>query len=652
MANPLAKVIRYLVTGGVVTASEVQSAIEQLEALVTGLDTLILDHNLRHESGGADEISVNNLSGLLADQQNPLGHYQSHENGGSDQINVGGLSGVLSDEQNAGLLKGVSIDTTGLSSNFTLQYDGFQWIVTNTLTGVTPGIHGNNHIQGGSDQITGELLSPQKAGKIFSAVINIGGLADKWVLRYDSGTSQWVAQTFNHAASHEIGQPDAIASLPTPGQKLALVGTLGVVGTGNEYVTKLDKTTNIDPYLPTANQKAAMNAANNPNSSNPFATLNDLIQNDSGLSLAGIKAFIYDPAVDKRGTPLIYDTVREILKASTDGGVPTDKPFGLIDIYCNRILAFNPGSTVFNVAGTITVTDYVYNGAISTINDDNGFGRGEIILAAAVPAGIQVDDEIIVSGTLEDDGKYYIYSIAGSTITVTRPFPLDKIGGSYSVNKFHIGDIIRITGTASNNASFTITDKLLGALTVFPLPVNETSTCLMDRFFSDGRVVSHGILPLDAATPHNFAVAPTAIASYQYDSSGDHYGPLGKATAKWIIGEQFNASVFFVDIREDTRTSSVRYTNGTHVPTLLSQQIECDASGGNIIVNLAAITVASDGIEITIKARAVGVNTITINSDAADDIDGAASINLTVQYASWTLKASYDAGGNSYWSIK
>lgn len=32
------------------------------------------DHNERHENGGADEISVAGLSGLLADQQTPLAH--------------------------------------------------------------------------------------------------------------------------------------------------------------------------------------------------------------------------------------------------------------------------------------------------------------------------------------------------------------------------------------------------------------------------------------------------------------------------------------------------------------------------------------------------------------------------------------------------
>jgi hypothetical protein len=41
-------------------------------------------HAITHENGGADEISVAGLSGLLADPQTPLGHGSTHLNAGSD----------------------------------------------------------------------------------------------------------------------------------------------------------------------------------------------------------------------------------------------------------------------------------------------------------------------------------------------------------------------------------------------------------------------------------------------------------------------------------------------------------------------------------------------------------------------------------------
>lgn len=51
-------------------------------------------HHATHEDGGSDEIDVTGLSGLLADEQDPLDHHADHENGGSDEINLDGLTGL------------------------------------------------------------------------------------------------------------------------------------------------------------------------------------------------------------------------------------------------------------------------------------------------------------------------------------------------------------------------------------------------------------------------------------------------------------------------------------------------------------------------------------------------------------------------------
>ncbi len=57
-------------------------------------------HDSSHENGGGDEISVAGLSGLLADDQNPVSHASDHQDGGADEISVTGLSGLLADDQN------------------------------------------------------------------------------------------------------------------------------------------------------------------------------------------------------------------------------------------------------------------------------------------------------------------------------------------------------------------------------------------------------------------------------------------------------------------------------------------------------------------------------------------------------------------------
>jgi hypothetical protein len=56
-------------------------------------------HHTTHENGGSDEVTVEGLSGTLADPQTPAAHKTSHQDGGADEISVTGLSGVLADDQ-------------------------------------------------------------------------------------------------------------------------------------------------------------------------------------------------------------------------------------------------------------------------------------------------------------------------------------------------------------------------------------------------------------------------------------------------------------------------------------------------------------------------------------------------------------------------
>jgi len=74
-----------------------------------------------------------------------------------------------------------------------------------------------------------------------------------------------------------------------------------------------------------------------------------------------------------------------------------------------------------------------------------------------------------------------------------------------------------------------------------------------------------------------------------------------------------------------------------------------DASANAVTVDLPEITPALDGKVVIVKARDA-TNTITINAGGSDTIDGGTSLTLTATYESWTMVASYDAGG-SFWSI-
>ena len=76
-----------------------------------------------------------------------------------------------------------------------------------------------------------------------------------------------------------------------------------------------------------------------------------------------------------------------------------------------------------------------------------------------------------------------------------------------------------------------------------------------------------------------------------------------------------------------------------------------DCSGGAVTVILPAIAITNDGKVYHIKARTVGTFTVIVNANAADEIDGAASVTLSTRYQNVTLVASYDSGGDSCWSL-
>lgn len=59
------------------------------------------EHASQHQYGGADELSVEDLPGVLADPQTAAAHVASHQVGGSDQLSLDGLSGQAAEAQPA-----------------------------------------------------------------------------------------------------------------------------------------------------------------------------------------------------------------------------------------------------------------------------------------------------------------------------------------------------------------------------------------------------------------------------------------------------------------------------------------------------------------------------------------------------------------------
>ena len=151
------------------------------------------DHSARHENGGADEISVAGLSGLLADAQTPLGHNASHENGGADEIEVDdlgtaevdtskrlapdGLGGVLwAAGGGGGGITGVEVKESEVSAATDVQtidfWSGFDVsenpagtarVTMDLLEVPTFSDHSARHEDGGADEISIEGLTGMSA---------------------------------------------------------------------------------------------------------------------------------------------------------------------------------------------------------------------------------------------------------------------------------------------------------------------------------------------------------------------------------------------------------------------------------------------------------------------------------------------------------
>jgi len=63
------------------------------QAELDAVGTVVLDHSARHENGGADEMNVAGLGGVLADPQTPAAHAATHSNASSDPVTITNLAG-------------------------------------------------------------------------------------------------------------------------------------------------------------------------------------------------------------------------------------------------------------------------------------------------------------------------------------------------------------------------------------------------------------------------------------------------------------------------------------------------------------------------------------------------------------------------------
>jgi len=234
------------------------------EINVAGLSGLLADgqtplaHAATHENGGADEISVLGLSGLLADGQTPLAHAASHENGGADEINVAGLSGQLADDQlpvqATEILKGggeiaTQVETDAGASDTVLVTP---LKLASTTLPFTPAMHAVTHENGGADEISvaglGGLLATAQTPILHAATHENGGADEISVLGL-SGLLADGQTPLAHAASHQNGGTDELNVAGLNGQladdQPPLQATEILVG-GGEVATQAETDAGVD----------------------------------------------------------------------------------------------------------------------------------------------------------------------------------------------------------------------------------------------------------------------------------------------------------------------------------------------------------------------------------------------------------------------
>lgn len=194
-------------------------------------------HAATHEDGGADEIDVTGLSGVLADPQTPAVHHTTHENGGADEIDVTGLSGLLADAQTPLAHTHAEADVTGLVADLAAKAPNARQIISGG--GLTGGgdLSADRTIAVGAG--TGITVNADDVEVKYGTIVGTACQGN------DARLSDARTPTA-HAASHENGGGDEISVAGLSGlladPQTALAGTARpteetttLTGTQNDY---------------------------------------------------------------------------------------------------------------------------------------------------------------------------------------------------------------------------------------------------------------------------------------------------------------------------------------------------------------------------------------------------------------------------------
>ena len=131
-------------------------------------------------------------------------------------------------------------------------------------------------------------------------------------------------------------------------------------------------------------------------------------------------------------------------------------------------------------------------------------------------------------------------------------------------------------------------------------------------------------------TNHSGASAPTVTSPYQFwaDTTAGLFKMRNAADDGWVVlaplGASFSGAITVAKVADFNAAA----TEATHYTI--------DCTSGNVTVTLEAAS-GETGNRYTFKREDASGNTITIDADASETIDGATTVGLASQYDSVTI---------------
>jgi hypothetical protein len=238
-------------------------------------------------------------------------------------------------------------------------------------------------------------------------------------------------------------------------------------------------------------------------------------------------------------------------------------------------------------------------------------GRAQIWIRGAYKIVVHDSTDVLI---YEDDDviSYTDVDFTGLTATIDDLNSTNTSGititNNYSIQESDRGKTILV-----NAASTPITVNLLAAATA----TNRYRITIKKIDFSSN----------DVTVDPNLSELVDGRSTYLLHDYGDFIEILCDGSTWHLVAAQIRGTII-------TETASFSVTLDDD-----GKLFNCDTTAANVVVTLPAISTLGKGFEISFKKIDSALNSVIINPDGAETIDGASSLEIERQYQVFTLKS-------------